>query len=320
MAKITTKTTSLTRTPSKEEEPEIEYDPRMEERSSSGLAEIKDVLSVDAEACMYCGSTATARTKEHVVPLALDGNIEVRRGSCEACQGKTQWFEGRVLRGELRNLRRASGFRSRSAHSRADARLPVTLVPHQGGISIDQSIDASDAPILTSLPTFAAPGCTVERDGLGLVHTGWVTLHHGRDVDEFLAHSGAQEAHLDGGRHHPVDLARMVAKIAYGYAFTVGVLPILGGASNLADAFLHHPETIGYYVGTRPEPYLSYEGILHRLEFAFEDGWLNLYVQLFAGAAAPTYQVVLGHCNVRQWREVRNALAEFAKRQRLRIR
>ncbi|WP_431637028.1 hypothetical protein ACQVBX_05685 [Dyella sp. KULCS107] len=102
--------------------------------------------------------------------------------------------------------------------------------------------------------------------------------------------------------------AQTIAKIAYSWAWRDGVIEQLGSASGLVDAFMHHPERLGAFLGTKPPPYERYAGYQLRIEYkvSMPRKLVYLEVQMFAATAAPIYEVVLGSVNtVREWRNLR---------------
>jgi hypothetical protein len=86
------------------------------------------------------------------------------------------------------------------------------------------------------------------------------------------------------------------------------VIERLGDATQLVDAFMHQPERLGAFVGTKPSPYERFAGYQFRIEYklAMPRQLVYLEVQMFAEAATPTYEVVLGRVeSMRAWRTLR---------------
>jgi len=63
--------------------------------------------------CICYGTTAEPLQDEHVVPYGLNGPWILREASCPKCAAITSAFEGSVLRGFLREIRSALGFKTR---------------------------------------------------------------------------------------------------------------------------------------------------------------------------------------------------------------
>jgi HNH endonuclease len=98
--------------------------------------------------CIYCGSTQTPLTDEHVVPYALNGNWVLPKASCKDCSVITGRVEQEILREELWHLRTALNFQTRRPAERpatvrlraddSEVEVPVSdlavmsvILPHQ---------------------------------------------------------------------------------------------------------------------------------------------------------------------------------------------
>jgi len=57
--------------------------------------------------CVYCGAKENL-ANEHIVPLALGGNLVLQNASCRSCAKITGKFEQRVLRGFMMDARTAA--------------------------------------------------------------------------------------------------------------------------------------------------------------------------------------------------------------------
>ncbi|MGN7919696.1 hypothetical protein [Lysobacter sp. 22409] len=164
-------------------------------------------------------------------------------------------------------------------------------------------------PAILGFPLFARPGLLTgdgSRADLGL--EGLAAAAFGADLADFLARQSAVRATQNESPKRIMAFARTIAKIAYGWAWRDGVIERLGGATELVDAFMRHPERLGAFVGTKPSPYERFLGCQLRVEYklAMPRRLVYLEVQMFADAATPTYEVVLGQVDsVRAWRTLR---------------
>lgn len=70
-----------------------------------------------AIACIYCGAKENL-TDEHVIPFALGGLLEIKKGSCRSCAEITSKFERTVARTMLGNFRVKFGAPTRRKHER----------------------------------------------------------------------------------------------------------------------------------------------------------------------------------------------------------
>jgi hypothetical protein len=90
--------------------------------------------------CIYCGTEQGPITDEHIIPLALNGNIVLPKASCETCADITKKFEQTVARTIYGPYRVKQGFRTRRKKDRPKA-LPLYTVDDKGAeIKIDTPI------------------------------------------------------------------------------------------------------------------------------------------------------------------------------------
>lgn len=181
--------------------------------------------------CIYC-SAREQLSDEHVVPLALGGNLILPKSSCQGCAAITAAFEGRVLRGFMLAARAVGGFPTRRPKDRP-AELAMQLVTGEEVNTV--SLPLEEFPALLQLPLFEPPGIVVNRVATrGISICGIETIRFGKDPTEVLKDLGAttmrQTTDLDA-----ISFARMLAKIGYSYA--VGALgPLPTGARTSAHS------------------------------------------------------------------------------------
>jgi len=77
--------------------------------------------------CIYCGSTE-ALSREHVLPQALGGDVELNKGSCESCRLKIHPFETKFLSGVLGPLRHGRGAIGKRKRPKKDGLPPGAWV------------------------------------------------------------------------------------------------------------------------------------------------------------------------------------------------
>src|SRR5690606_12150322 len=167
--------------------------------------------------CIYCGSSARL-SNEHVIPYALGGTFLIVDSSCEVCRKVTQKFENSALnQGSMREARYVTGLQSRTKHANAQREVAISLV--RSGFESTETFATDELPLLLSLPCFSAPlPFDFRVDGrIGL--NGWATLRFGSDEQDFLHSVGASEMHFQEPRKNLVAFARMIAKIAFGFAW-----------------------------------------------------------------------------------------------------
>jgi hypothetical protein len=152
------------------------------------------------------------------------------------------------------------------------------------------------APIFLAFYEFGEPKYLDPSRGANLETGGVVTGSYGQDPKQVLSKLRAKGMTIVGPPARPVAFARMIAKIAYCFAFAQGHIERLETPGELIKAFMEEPNTIGRFVGSIPPPFTKYEGVLIRFAIKVLESERIAYaeVQLFAASGAPTYVVVLG--------------------------
>ncbi|WP_282295275.1 hypothetical protein [Stenotrophomonas sp. PS02289] len=280
------------------------------DKSLDGLRSLAEVESIRADSCIYCGSMV-GLSNEHVIPYAWGGTVQILDGSCGACQKITSKFENFAINdGAMPHVRKALNIQSRSRHKSATSPIETVLTGAGGEAILD--LDTELSPMMLGFPLFARPALlSGEEKGGALRLEGMGAVVFGANPLEFMQRHNATSAVQQESSKKIVDFARTIAKIAYCWAWRDGVVNELGGADELVRAFMHDPNQLGTYVGTKPSPYSRYQGCQFRIEYALEmpARKLILEVQPFSDSAAPTYEVVIGEVkSMRQWRQVRAGL------------
>lgn len=288
----------------------VSEDVQIVDGSNDGHISMAELASRHAQSCIYCGSTDQL-SSEHIVPYAWGGTIQVHNGSCEVCRLVTSAFENYALNdGAMAYVRKAIGLPSRSNHKSIKGLIDIGMEGRDGeAVTIHAD---TDRPVILGFPLFARPGL-LSGDGtrVTLDMKGLAAAAFGADLSTFMEGQSAAGAVQREGSKRVMAFARTVAKIAYGWAWRDGVLERLGGASGLVDAFMRHPDILGAFLGTKPSPYERYSGIQLRVEYklSMPRRLVYLEVQMFADAAAPIYEVVLGRVGtMREWRNLRQIL------------
>ena len=152
-----------------------------------------------------------------------------------------------------------------------------------------------EAPILLPFPIFDRPDYfNSSRPELQLV--GIATRSFGADPEAFAKRHGSTEIEIKIGRSDAVAFARMLGKIAYGFAHVSNQLSRLKDKYRLARAILLEPNGLGRFVGTLPAPFQKYPEVQHRMSLreTSDSKLMFAEIQLFASAASPAYAVILG--------------------------
>ena len=287
----------------------VSEDVQIVDSNTEGLSSMAELASHHAQSCIYCGSTDQL-SSEHIVPYAWGGTVQVHNGSCEVCRLITAEFENYALNdGAMAHVRKAIGLPSRSNHRNVKGPIVMALKDRDGQTLTIEA--GTDAPAILGFPLLVRPGL-LSGDGtrMTLDLEGLAAAAFGADLSTFMEGRSAAAAVQRESTKRLMAFARTIAKIAYGWAWRDGVIEWLGGADRLVDAFMHHPERLGAFLGTKSSPYERYSGCQLRIEYKLSVPRKLVYleVQMFADAAAPIYEVVLGSVNtIREWRNLRRS-------------
>lgn len=258
--------------------------------------------------CIYCGSDggADGLRDEHVIPLSLNGDVVIRKASCQVCERKINPADTHLAKAVFWHFRLHTGAKTRNPKDRPRT-ITAEIETASGKFARDFQI--ADAPFSVALPVWGAPGffrgasidAPFPETYFNIYH--WMppnmreTLGLGEDEDFRIWSSGR----VSGGL-----FARALAKIAYCHTVIRyglnGFRPLV-----LPKIILGECPAAAYFVGSplvdSPAPLPS--KALHAVEsseLVSKDGILKLiYVQirLFANSAykthgMPIYHVVAG--------------------------
>ena len=243
--------------------------------------------------CIYCPATEGLR-REHIVPAGLNGDWTLLEASCKKHESITSAFETDVLRHAFGWVRTALNMRTRRREERPTA-LP--FVARRGSQTFNIDVPVADYPAVATMPPFAPPNPEAP-EGAGMTLTGevWMKQLAGPNLRDVIA-----RVIRDGGYdyvglrlvYQPVEFARLLAKIGYGFA----VLQL--GLDAVADAYvlpaiLGDTSRIHKWVGTSADPPRIGSQGLHGIEIRSVGDEIHAYIRLFAQFEAPEYHVIVG--------------------------
>ena len=254
--------------------------------------------------CIYCKKSDFELSDEHIIPYGLNGNQVLLDASCSDCSKITSAFERDILRHTFLLPRKA--FRMRSYNKRKDE-VPAKL---KIGESVKYiKIPKDDAPIIFALPIFLQPSILDNRPFQpGIQGTGEFQIHEIRGIaKEKLRkkHGGPSKIsfHIS---YKPTNFARMIAKIAYGFAvahFGIDDIEDLG----ILSAIKGETDDIGKWVGCVNDERFAPNTVLHswkaQIEFSYLiekpretlDARLSYKISLFSLFNTPEYTVIVGN-------------------------
>jgi hypothetical protein len=240
--------------------------------------------------CIYCGHKGPGLTREHVVPLGLNGEWTLLDASCTTCAKETSAFEGNTLGRVFIAPRLGLGMRSRDKR-RHRTRLPVVVEIDGERRQVD--LPVGQAPIFALTPIFKPPGCLLPEYAGGISVMGLQVTHLGppdiRDVAKAL---GVKKFTVQL-RYRPASFARMIAKIAYAFA-VAGV-----GLNGLEDPYVVPSirgtvDEVGRWVGSLTDDPWNAGNYLHAVTLRVIEPDLHARVRLFTQYRFPEYHVVVG--------------------------
>lgn len=255
----------------------------------------RTVLSRIGE-CIYCGSL-TQLSDEHIVPFGLGGNLVLEDASCPDCARVTSAFESRVLQGFMRDGRVVGNYPTRHRKRR-----PTTL--SIGRKSFTDDIDVveltpNDHPGLLFLPTLrTARVFGGDVPDFGVTVDGFESIALG--VNPILVAKRLCTNTLQIETDYDVSaFARMLAKIAYGYAIgahglllrdRVPILPLILGKSDDASIWLG---SAAFTLDVERRCPLHALAICEMHSNDGQDRGLVARIKLFAPSGATGYQVLV---------------------------
>jgi hypothetical protein len=247
--------------------------------------------------CIYCGSKEDL-SDEHVVPLALGGNVILPAASCPKCAAITSAFEGKVLRGFMREGRTAGRFPTRKPKERPTT-LPLSI--KRGNEMECITLPPVESPGFLQLPMLESAAFLVGRPPVnGIVPCGSELLAFGKPPDKVAADLNTTAIQTSA----KIDLAafiRMLAKIGYSFAVAaqgpypldeVPVLPLILGSAFDGSTWVGSAKYRLEIEAQSPQHALGLVSAKITVDSNVEEIFIA-HVKLFASAGATGYQAVV---------------------------
>lgn len=248
--------------------------------------------------CIYCGS-ALNLSLEHIIPYALDGNMELPDASCKLCRKITGQFEQVCCRLIYGPLRIRLGMSTRRPKERPTHLK--TIKRHVDGKEEVVSVPADEYPRSCVGMQLPLPGImrgvppSINVDGVS-----FVVATEKSDEERFIKPIIPEDQQrLLLATIDPTALCRMLAKIAHSFAVAnLGLtafrhrLPplILGKEDQTSDTL---PYLIGSYPGEPQNEPCAH--VLHRERWEINGvGYFSVRIRLFASMNMPSYLVIVG--------------------------
>lgn len=164
--------------------------------------------------CIYCGATENL-TNEHIFPYGLfrssfHDSYVLGAATCTDCQKITSKIENEICAKNLADYRHISGYRSRSKYENYPKKRVVTV--RKNGKEVRAEIDIHDLGWIIALPVYSVPETGLISKNriinfkiISQVNTVALKKY---GIDEILVKADI----------NTTALARLLAKIAYGFA------------------------------------------------------------------------------------------------------
>ncbi len=256
--------------------------------------------------CIYCSNSSWPirdLNKEHVIPQRLGGRFTLLKASCPTCKEKIDKVETRLLRGMF------SRIRVEAQIPRRKGRPAPTTATVQVGDDI-KVIPIGDHPIIMGFPIVGPPGAILHLPPEDSCKRPISTLYvyNSNKLDE-LRESAPDEDITFDSMMAPIDFARLLAKIAHGFAVHfvgLGNLEPFLRELILGETDNEHWLFVGITKFECSINTLDKTGgehrLIHNCEVRIQPQASRLgthpvfvHIRLFAPYLAPTYTVVAGH-------------------------
>ena len=242
--------------------------------------------------CIYCGSTETDLSREHIVPLSLGGNHVLGNASCRDCAKITQQFEQFCARTIMGPFRVRTGAPTRNPEQRP-SELPLGLIDSDG-TKREIEIPADKHPATLMLPVFAKPRLLLalneqRRESFIM----WLALP---DNEVFNLAKEHNSSSFKLGSFEILNYCRLLAKIAHAAAFLdpnwknvfEPLLPdLILGKTKVYD------DIVGGIDQVKNEPEDANFPIFFESVDVNDQRYLVAQFRLFANQGSPNYRVVV---------------------------
>lgn len=206
----------------------------------------------DIGCCIYCLSTENL-SKEHIVPICFGGRWILENASCQQCGAITSAFEGHVAGKLWPSTRFLYGVQSKRRPKQRPPSFALKVTTVDGN---EHSIELSPEKYggVTPFIGFELPGHLTGKQTTGtVVSSHSLNRNGGLDFKDLAQEIGSAVASVELHTElKPSAFARMVAKIAYGFAIAQYGLNKIHDDSFVLPAILGLREDIGMWVGNSP--------------------------------------------------------------------
>ena len=243
--------------------------------------------------CIYCKTTQKALHTEHIVPYSLNGRWELLKASCQDCADITSTFERDVSRKLLLPARMLD----LSTYHKGKQPAALSLEIESRGQKETLHIPWKEAPIPISLPFFKLPAYIDQRryeKSIDLCGQPWTVLGSSR-IEEIARKHGAESLSISIS-YEPIQFARLLAKIAYGFAIAHYGLDKIREVYVL-PAIMGQLDDVGRWVGCKTTDLLGPSKNLHEIKLISVNEEIHCNLRLFSQLNTPEYLVIVGRAS-----------------------
>lgn len=243
----------------------------------------------DGDRCIYCGKRGPL-SREHIIPLALNGTAVLQNASCSDCAKLTSADELVVTRQMYGDYRAKIGARTRRRSRRPES-IKITTIDSQGVHQV-HTLPIADAPSWHIAYKFPPPGilsgAPLSSGTPPIEATLCIDVHAFQNTAQSLS----AEKLVVGGHLYWQPFCRMLAKIAH--AYLVVAVGDAGYTPLLPDLILRKSDYLSHLIGSFAEP----PDDLHDSDLGIEvfdingEPYLSVVIRLLRGSYMHSYQVV----------------------------
>ena len=242
--------------------------------------------------CIYCGDSVGKLTKEHIVPRSLNGQFTLQQACCEKHRIITNRIESAVLRGPMWEARTRMKMSTRRKDERPKT-FPISY--EREGSQYEISYPTEKLPAWLFLPLYRLPAFIDKRyynKGIKTTSGGvWIVV--GKQLLKELSMELKADSINFSVTYTGHDFARLLAKIAYGFAikeFGPGIIH----TAYVLNAIIGDSKDIEKWVGCSGKQQDKTNN-LHEIKLSVENGNIYAYIRLFSNhVVSPEYLVVVG--------------------------
>lgn len=276
--------------------------------------------------CIYCPSdklvaSDTLFSDEHIIPLALGGNLILPNASCDECARIiNSEIETPILQEEWGYFRIRRNFPTRSRKRRGNNRRTHIKLTRTNGSLLKIPISDYSSPV----PMYLFSEARIFTDAPRIFDTGngpqWdVKFYTDHDAELEMKKKYPEWSGVHRLKMRPFEFARMLAKIAYSYVaaeyglgfFKPYVLDVIFGRSD--DCFKFVGGKFDILDAIQDGDHITNISILFRSSF---QAFLIVEIRLFSQIKSPAYHVVVGEIDLRNELQA-TAFEKFRQRGRI---